>query len=330
MNANTNGGSRAGHTAGPNGDWPLGPVICDPTKKHFDTFETTFFEQGDDASTLPAVFDGDDTDGRRHHYGPLVGRSTLAGLVLLSTSVAVIACVALAKSTARLTEAPPAMGDREPAAPAPAPAVAATSEPTPPPAAAIAANEPAPSPVAVAANEPAPAVGAASEPTPAPAVVAANQPAAPSPTPAPTMAVPPAAAEHAPNPAAEAAQAAPEAAAASPVAAEGERCKQAIRAKRNREIVSACTTAFAEQADAEIALALARVEFDRGRFSQANTWSKKAIALNPDSAEAYVFAGGAEQSQGHGKAAKEAYLRYLRLAPNGRYAAEVRSILRSL
>lgn len=110
-----------------------------------------------------------------------------------------------------------------------------------------------------------------------------------------------------------------------------ERCRQSVRDKRAKEIVTACSAAFAEDAtDAEAAVAVARVEFDRGRFAQAYTWSKKAITINPETADAYVFAGAAEQNQGHGKAAKEAYLQYLKLAPTGRYAADVRSIVGSL
>ena len=46
--------------------------------------------------------------------------------------------------------------------------------------------------------------------------------------------------------------------------------------------------------------------------------------------DAYVFVGGAEQSAGHRKAAKEAYKHYLQLAPGGRYAADLRAIVGSL
>ena len=111
----------------------------------------------------------------------------------------------------------------------------------------------------------------------------------------------------------------------------GARCKQSIRKRRSKQILSLCPAAFAEDgSDASVAVALAKAELDRGRYVQASAWSKKAIAINPNSAEAYVFAGGAEQNQGHHKAARQAYLQYLRLAPSGRYAAELRSILGSL
>jgi tetratricopeptide (TPR) repeat protein len=109
------------------------------------------------------------------------------------------------------------------------------------------------------------------------------------------------------------------------------RCRQSIRDRKAKDIVATCSAAFEQDAtDADAAVAVAKVEFDRGRFTQAYNWSKKAIAVNPATADAYVYAGGAEQNQGHGKAAKEAYLQYLRLAPSGRYAAELRTIVNSL
>jgi hypothetical protein len=43
-----------------------------------------------------------------------------------------------------------------------------------------------------------------------------------------------------------------------------------------------------------------------------------------------VFVGEAEQNAGHTKAAKEAYAHYLRLAPSGRYATDLRAVQRSL
>jgi Flp pilus assembly protein TadD len=109
------------------------------------------------------------------------------------------------------------------------------------------------------------------------------------------------------------------------------RCKKAVSGRRNMEILAACAHAFAsDPAAAEAALAVARVEFERGRSAQALAWSKKAVAADPNTAEAYVFIGGAEQSAGRDKAAKDAYKRYLQLAPGGRYAADLRAIVGSL
>jgi tetratricopeptide (TPR) repeat protein len=109
------------------------------------------------------------------------------------------------------------------------------------------------------------------------------------------------------------------------------RCQDAIRGKRSKDILAVCPAAVSDDPiAADIAVALARIEFDRGRSTQASAWSKKAIAANPDVADAYVFLGGAEQNAGHGKAAKQAYQHYLRLAPTGRYAADLRTIVNAL
>ena len=109
------------------------------------------------------------------------------------------------------------------------------------------------------------------------------------------------------------------------------RCKKAIGDKRNKEILAACPIAFAaDSSHADIAVVLAKIEVDRGRFAQAYAWGKKAIVGNPDLADAYVFIGAAEQNAGRSKAAKEAYKQYLRLAPSGRYAADMRAIVASL
>jgi predicted TPR repeat methyltransferase len=75
---------------------------------------------------------------------------------------------------------------------------------------------------------------------------------------------------------------------------------------------------------------LAKAEFERGRPGPASSWANRAIALDADRADAYVFLGSAEQAFGHKAAAKTAFQRYLRLAPHGRYAADLRAVLGSL
>jgi tetratricopeptide (TPR) repeat protein len=75
---------------------------------------------------------------------------------------------------------------------------------------------------------------------------------------------------------------------------------------------------------------LARVELDRGRAAEARSWAKKALYVNPDLADAYVVLGGAEQESENPDAAKAAYKKYLELAPKGRHARELRTILDSL
>lgn len=334
-------------------------------KKHFDAFEALFFQQGEEAD-LPGAYDPyDDGEPRIKRWLPY---RTLMGISIASTTIAVIACVALWRNNAPapLTAvtpthvAAPAPVAVAPAAPAPAAPALAVEEPAPTdPTAAPAPNAAAPAaPVAaaapaVAAPTPSEPVAAAAPAVPAPAPSAPAPSAAPepvaAPAPAPSAAIAAKAAEPPPAPVAEqpapaVAQVAPPRAAPektkaeAPVAAaaptENEaraRCRQSIRDRKAKDIVAVCSAAFEQDAtDADAAVAVAKVEFDRGRFTQAYNWSKKAIAVNPAAADAYVYAGGAEQNQGHGKAAKEAYLQYLRLAPSGRYAAELRTIVNSL
>jgi Tfp pilus assembly protein PilF len=109
------------------------------------------------------------------------------------------------------------------------------------------------------------------------------------------------------------------------------RCAKALQSKRTKDVLAACPDALAaDPSAADVAVALAKIEFDRGHAAQASMWSKKALAADPNAADAYVFLGGAEQTAGHGKAAKEAYKHYLQLAPTGRYAGDLRAIVGGL
>ncbi|MGD0838315.1 MAG: hypothetical protein ABSB49_16880 [Polyangia bacterium] len=352
------------------------PANAAEAKKHFETFETHFFQQGDESNFgagQDIFHDGtEDMAGRKRH---LLSYRSMVGLTVLSSTVAVAACIALLRNNAPapLVGAAPSA---QPAYPSPtaAPALAAAPSPAAAPvpgspsalaAAPSASHAPSPYAAKAIALAPDPAASATSVAPPAspPAAAAAlhagageqsaHVPGSPSPKAAsPTVEARPSAAAQriaqaepekkaepekraAPEKKAELlADAKPKTAVASSPAQESstrERCRAAVRDKRTKEITATCTAAFAEDAtDAEAAVAVARVEFDRGRFAQAYTWSKKAIAINPDVADAYAFAGAAEQNQGHGKAAKEAYLRYLQLAPSGRYATDIRSIVGSL
>lgn len=108
-------------------------------------------------------------------------------------------------------------------------------------------------------------------------------------------------------------------------------CKQAYDQRRTKEVVAACTEAFAAHPEcAEVALMLAKTEFERGRSRPAFGWASRAIALDDSLADAYVFLGGAEQALGHIAKAKTAYKRYLELSPRGHYAADLRAVLGSL
>jgi outer membrane biosynthesis protein TonB len=325
---------------------PAAPIrlVDSEAKKHFDSFEAHFFQQGDEASLAYESYE--DPDPRIKRWLPY---RTLLGISIASTTVAVVACIALWRNSAH---APASVIASAPAPAAVAPVVAvaqAAAAPAPAPA------EPAAQPVA--ADNPAPAAAAPAVPPPSPVEIA--KPVAPAAAPTPDPSVPALAQAEQPKaeqpkaeqPKAEQPKTEPVKAEA-PVVAEQEkakpeapvvatapgadsearaRCRQSIHDKRAKDIAAVCSAAFEQDAtDAEAAVAVAKVEFDRGRFSQAYAWSKKAIAAYPSTADAYVFAGGVEQNQGRGKAAKESYLHYLRLAPSGRYAAELRTIVNSL
>ncbi|HJX53111.1 MAG TPA: hypothetical protein VJ801_10130, partial [Polyangia bacterium] len=112
-----------------------------------------------------------------------------------------------------------------------------------------------------------------------------------------------------------------------------ERCRKADAGGYGKAtvVLAACRPAIeAEPEAADLMVILARAELDRGRAAEARSWAKRATEVNPDLADAYVVLGGAEQEAENPDAAKAAYKKYLELAPNGRHARELRSILESL
>ena len=324
---------------------PSGPS---GSNRHFDTFETKFFQQGDDESAGVAVevqrFDEFDHWAKRSRFIP--SRQFMMGVAVGSTCIAIIGCIALWRSSANshasaavavapAAQAEPTPANPVPAAPPPAAAVApaAQAEPTPANPAAVAAPAQAEPVLAPSPSQPAPAVAeAVPAPGPAAPAVAAAVPAAADKA-LPAVAAPaPAKPEVVPEDVPAVAIDKPSAPAVAAGASDAQsRCKKAISDKRNKEVLAVCPDAFAaDSSAADIAVALAKIEFDRGKSALAATWGQKAIAADPNAADAYVFIGGAEQSAGHRKAAKEAYKHYLQLAPGGRYAADLRAIVSSL
>jgi hypothetical protein len=322
MSANTNGDSPI--------DDEVNPDLCCQAEKsasgnssnqQFDTFESDFFQQGDNIVSFPVGAEQfDDLDGSSKRI--LISRQTLMGVSIVSTCVAVLACIALWRSNASAGALAPHAKMPEATIPK---VLTATIAPTATQAAVPTiprAVEPVPvqdnmAAVGKAKAEAAPSKAQNPTNTEAPLpektpVVAAQQPSPDDPDKQVVAAVP----AHAPVASADDTQA---------------RCKKAIREKRNKGILELCPDALvADPGAVEIAVALAKIEFDRGRSAQAYAWGKKAITINPDTADAYVFVGGAEQNAGHIKAAKEAYKNYLRLAPLGRYAADLRAIVNTL
>jgi hypothetical protein len=314
----------------------------DTSNRHFDTFETRFFQEGDESAghaVAPEVFDDLDDGAQRRGFRP--SRQFVMRVAIGSAALVILGSFVLWNRTGGPTVSPAATK----ASPAAASPAAALSEPAQPSAQAVAPvvaqglaaaqAEPAPAaqaePASAAQAEPAWAAQVAPAPV-AQVVPPAPGPVAPVPPVRPALAA--AAAETAkpvdPQPAAD-----PTFPKASPSGADADeahsRCKKALSGRRTKEILVACAEAFAvDPTSVDIAVAMAKTEFDRGRTAQAFVWGKKAIAIDADAAEAYVFIGGAEQSAGHAKAAKDAYKRYLQLAPGGRYAADLRSVIGSL
>src|SRR6185312_3409689 len=89
--------------------------------------------------------------------------------------------------------------------------------------------------------------------------------------------------------------------------------------------------AIAIKADGDDALVvLANCHLDRGNLDKALAAAQLAAAANPQNADAYVVIGAVEQQKGHNPEARTAYEKYLKLAPKGQFAGDVRSILASL
>ncbi|MBN2575438.1 MAG: hypothetical protein JXP73_12815 [Deltaproteobacteria bacterium] len=299
-------------------------------KAQFDTFETKFFEQGDAGAEPPVEVERfDDLEEPRQGRKAVSTRQFLLGVAVGSMAMAVLGCLGLWLAGKR--SAPPAQVAAA-LVPAATGASAGQADPASVPAAttpAVAAAAPGNPEPSAPSGAPAPAAPVAADPDPAPALPAA--------APGPVAALPEdkAASAAVPAPVAEpppasATQAQPTLAAEADPALARSECREAIAAKRGKAILATCPQAFAtDPGAADIAVALAKIEFERGRSAQALAWGKKAVAADANAADAYVFIGGAEQSAGRRKAAVEAYRRYLRLAPNGHYAADLRAIVGS-
>jgi Tfp pilus assembly protein PilF len=96
-------------------------------------------------------------------------------------------------------------------------------------------------------------------------------------------------------------------------------------------VVSACTPVVeADPKAADVMTILANAEFDRARFKEARAWAVKALEVDPTIPDAYAFVATAEQEAGHIPEARAAYEKYLELAPQGRLANDVRTILKGL
>lgn len=109
-----------------------------------------------------------------------------------------------------------------------------------------------------------------------------------------------------------------------------EACGEHLRNGRFRHIKESCGQAFEAEPDAQLATEVARAALDEKRNHEAAAWARKAIAVDANFADAFVYLGAAENQLGHSHAAREAYGRYLQLEPNGEQADSVRAIIDSL
>jgi tetratricopeptide (TPR) repeat protein len=157
--------------------------------------------------------------------------------------------------------------------------------------------------------------------------------------PAPIAALPPASSPPPAPPATAAPAEAPiaqaSAAATSPQAESGERAPTAgcdvasVRSAAWRVSPEACARAFeGDPTNAALALAVAQAEHARGHLTEAAQWAKRALALDPKAAEAYVLIARADMEHGRREDAGAAYRHYLELAPRGWHHTEARRALR--
>jgi hypothetical protein len=108
-------------------------------------------------------------------------------------------------------------------------------------------------------------------------------------------------------------------------------CRTSLQKQKTAHISGTCAAAM--ELDATLAkplLAWAMSEFRHGRTGVVASWVRKIMQIDPTLADAYLILGVAEQGAAHTAVARQAYKRYLELSPQGAYAGEVRSSLRSM
>jgi tetratricopeptide (TPR) repeat protein len=111
------------------------------------------------------------------------------------------------------------------------------------------------------------------------------------------------------------------------VPAEG--CDTSTRSGLWRRSPKACARAFAaDPKNASLALAVAQAEHAHAHLDEAAQWAKRALALDPSAAEAYIIIARADAENGRDGDARTAYQRYLEIAPRGWHKAEALAALR--
>jgi CheY-like chemotaxis protein len=108
----------------------------------------------------------------------------------------------------------------------------------------------------------------------------------------------------------------------------GQRLYRAGKLKAAADALEKAVEANPRGAAALVALANAYFELDRNK--QAIDMAKRALAISPRNARAHLTLGTIYQTIGKNGLAKKSYQQYLKLDPKGRFAQDVRSILKSL
>jgi hypothetical protein len=107
-------------------------------------------------------------------------------------------------------------------------------------------------------------------------------------------------------------------------------CETLCKHHQWRQAAEPCAAAVkARPDDAAVVLGLAQSEHARNRLTEAGEWAHRAIALDPNLAEAFIIQAHAEAHRGDEAAAARDFRRYLALAPRGWHAREARAALRA-
>jgi Flp pilus assembly protein TadD len=80
----------------------------------------------------------------------------------------------------------------------------------------------------------------------------------------------------------------------------------------------------------EALAALGRALYDDGRTAEAGAELRRAVAVGPGNADAWLALGEVLRARGEVAGARAAYERYLELDPGGRWAPDVRQALARL
>ncbi|HEX3695323.1 MAG TPA: hypothetical protein VH374_08030 [Polyangia bacterium] len=94
---------------------------------------------------------------------------------------------------------------------------------------------------------------------------------------------------------------------------------------------AACAAAQQLRPDSpEVLTRMAEIALNRGQERVALRLASAALAADPGFADAYVIVGSVEQGANRNEQARAAYTHYLKLAPSGRYASDLRAVLPTL